>query len=105
MKNRKILIQYLAFNDNKLFEFDDNKIQELPLNTKHEDLLDFIYRQCNVVDGTEWISQRGRGYRSMSVGDVIIILDGIPPRISTFDLGKMTASVYQVEGIGFKKLS
>lgn len=109
MKNRKILVQYLAFDDNKLFEFDHPKVQELPLNTKHEDLLEFVYRECNVVDGNEWISDsnknKGTKYRSMSVGDIVIILDGIPPRVSTFDCGHMTASVFQVQGMGWKKLS
>lgn len=34
-------------------------------------ILDHIFRQCNHVDGTEWISTSGIKARSLSCGDVV----------------------------------
>lgn len=39
-------------------------------------VLEHIFRQCNGVDGTEWISQpeqRKLKLRSMSVGDLVVL--------------------------------
>lgn len=39
------------------------------------ELLDNIYRDCNVVDGSEWIASQK--LRSMSVGDMVILQDNV----------------------------
>lgn len=36
-----------------------------------ENLLEIIFRECNHVDGTEWIANKK--LRSMSVGDMVIV--------------------------------
>lgn len=41
-----------------------------------QEVLEHIFRQCNAVDGTEWISQpeqRALKLRSMSVGDLVVL--------------------------------
>ena len=56
----------------KLVSFDFPITDFIPNGVyKSEDLLEIIYRQCNHVDGTEWISNKK--LRSMSCGDLVVI--------------------------------
>ena len=55
--------------------FQEPTVFEFPLppgfyfRNNQEGVLDYIYRQCNHVDGTEWIACR-RDLRSMCIGDM-----------------------------------
>jgi hypothetical protein len=74
----KILIHYNAFpsDGNPVFEFPS----ELVAGATVDEALEIIFRQCNVVDGTEWItsenkrriSRKEKGLRSMCVDDVVV---------------------------------
>jgi len=76
----KILVQYLAFGSNRLFEFtarpEGLDVREMEIG----ELLEYVFRQCNHVDETEWISRDPYAstlrLRSMSAGDVVVIIDG-----------------------------
>jgi len=91
----KILVHYLAFNSNQAFEYTAN-----PVTKSTEHLLEFIFRDCNVVDGSEWVVRESkrrieageRGLRSMSVGDIVTLID--EDRIES----------YLCAGIGWTKL-
>jgi hypothetical protein len=76
MKNTvQVLVHLLAFGSNTLFAFtgEDKLRQGVGLSDLAEtDLLEFVFRQCNHVDGSEWIE--GRPLRSLSVGDVVIVI-------------------------------
>lgn len=93
-----ILITYLAFGDNVSFEF--NPGGAFLINRTIEKVLETIYRQCNVVDGTEWIvkeskkriAQGKRGLRSMSPGDLVTLTNGA------------YWAVYRCAGMGWEKL-
>lgn len=64
----KITIHYLAFYSNEAsFEFPAELVKGLNI----KDALEVIYRQCNHVDGTEWIADKP--FRSFSCGDEIQI--------------------------------
>ena len=54
------------------------------------DILDTVFRQCNHVDGKEWIE--GEELRSMSVGDEILLIEG------------SLVEKYLVAGCGFTRL-
>ena len=57
-------------------QFAPPTIFEFPLNKywqnkgANDNFLEVIYRQCNHVDGSEWIG--GQKLRSMSVGDMVL---------------------------------
>lgn len=72
-----LIVHYNAFNSNQAFQFP------FPENEKDTtDLLESVFRQCNVVDGSEWIVQEShrrikagqKGLRSMSVGDSVTLV-------------------------------
>jgi hypothetical protein len=67
---KTILIHLKAFGSNQMFVYDG---PTLPLSGE-QDKLEVIFRECNHVDGNEWIA--GKPYRSLSCGDDIIFLDG-----------------------------
>ncbi len=73
MKNQiTVLVHYLAFGSDTLFQFTGEPKNSVGLEDFAEvDLLEFIFRECNHVDGSEWID--ARPLRSMSVGDVVIV--------------------------------
>lgn len=52
-----------------------------------ESQLEVIFRQCNHVDETEWIA--GRPYRSLSVGDhvILVLTDGTVERWEVLGMG------------------
>lgn len=95
----KILVHYNAFDSNQVFEFP----VELGCDTMRarEEDLEVIFRQCNVVDGTEWIvaesrrriARKEKGLRSMSVGDVV-----------TFVLNDGSWESYMCAGCGWEKI-
>ena len=64
----KINVAYKAFGDNNKFEFPSELV---PIWMHKIDALEVVFRQCNHVDGTEWIS--GKRLRSLSVGDEVSI--------------------------------
>jgi hypothetical protein len=64
----KINVTYKAFRCNDAFEFPGDLI---PDGMDVMDALEVVFRQCNHVDGTEWIS--GSGRRSMCVDDEVTI--------------------------------
>ena len=64
----KINVTYKAFRSNDVFEFPSDLI---PSGITLLDTLEVVFRQCNHVDGTEWIS--GKRLRSMSVDDEVTI--------------------------------
>jgi hypothetical protein len=64
----KINVAYKAFRSNDTFEFPSDLI---PSGITLLDTLDFVFRQCNHVDGTEWIANKR--LRSMSVEDEVSI--------------------------------
>lgn len=76
----KILIHYVAFQSNQAFEYTG----PVGDSASFLDLLELIFRQCNVVDGTEWVVQESarrmaakqKGLRSMNVGDIVTFIDG-----------------------------
>lgn len=45
----------------------------IPEGASAEDALEVIFRQCNHVDGNEWISKAGFKARSLSCGDLVTI--------------------------------
>lgn len=77
---KTILVHYNAFNSNQVFQFPAS----LFVGETVEARLESVFRQCNVVDGAEWISGEsarririnGRGLRSMSAGDSVTIING-----------------------------
>jgi hypothetical protein len=64
----KINVAYKAFRSTDTFEFPSELI---PSGTDVLDALEVVFRQCNHVDGSEWIS--GKRLRSMSVDDEVTI--------------------------------
>lgn len=99
----KIIVHYLAFHSDQAFEFPTDLLNEpptpLPPARNTMDILEAVFRQCNVVDGTEWIVEESRrrisrgdkGLRSMSVGDIVTFF---------YDGGKWES--YLCEGCGWK---
>ena len=97
----KILIHYVAFQTNRVFEFTSDA--NVPISSNIEDVLEFIFRQCNVVDGDEWISLENRRLiqsgstqllRSMYADDVVIFIK---------DNGQFSA--HRCGSIGWEKIS
>jgi hypothetical protein len=64
----KINVAYKAFRSNDVFEFPSDLI---PSGMDVMNALEVVFRQCNHVDGTEWIS--GKRLRSMSVDDEVTV--------------------------------
>ena len=64
----KINVAYKAFRSNDTFEFPSDII---PSGTTLLDALEVVFRECNHVDGSEWIA--GKRLRSMSVEDEVTI--------------------------------
>jgi hypothetical protein len=97
-KTMKILVHYIAFDSNQVFEYNGG-VGGAGLS--RENLLEVIWRQCNVVDGTEWIvgeSKRRiktgqKGLRSMSVGDIVTFVS---------DSGSWES--YLCAGMGWEKI-
>lgn len=94
----KIIVHYLAFNTNEAFSFPANF---LPGESTNE-ILETIFRECNAMDGSEWIVEetrqrleRGerRGLRSMCAGDCVTLLQ---------DDG--TWEVWRCEEVGWKRM-
>ncbi len=71
------------FQEPTVFEFPLPYVQQLK---EDEKALDYIFRQCNAVDGTEWICNQK--LRSMCVGDMI----------------KIDGDLWIVMGSGWKKV-
>jgi hypothetical protein len=94
LTKKRIIVNYdnRGHRENQIFELHANKLVDQIGNQPDEQVLDQVFRQCNHVDGTEWISNSG--YRSMMVGDLITIVDP--------DTG---IRIFQVEAIGWKKLT
>lgn len=68
-----VLVHYKAFGSNQMFNFNCEPDNSVSLSDFCEsDLLEFIFRQCNHVDGTEWIANKN--LRSMSVGDEVVLI-------------------------------
>lgn len=88
-----ILVRYLAFGSNLQFVFDGN-VAETIGEFDDADILERVFRQCNHVDGTEWIA--GKPLRSMSVGDLVTLID------TSADLTEQ-AREYQVAGCGWNR--
>ncbi len=73
-----IIYNHGLFQEPTTFEFPvgnwrsiTNKAED---TMKVEPVLELIFRQCNCVDGTEWIStQKELKLRSMSVGDMVLL--------------------------------
>jgi hypothetical protein len=73
---KTILVHYRAFGDDKMFVFtgcDQAGMLTMISGNSDGSILDIIYRECNHVDGTEWIARKP--LRSLSVGDEVIIID------------------------------
>ena len=88
---KTILVHYRAFDDDQMFVFTGTNDKSLLPESDVDFLLDSVFRECNHVDGTEWIA--GKHLRSLSVDDeVIIINDG-------------EISRYRCARIGWEKLS
>lgn len=66
-----ITVAYKAFRSTDVFNFPSELI---PAGLEVKDALEVVYRECNHVDGTEWIE--GKKLRSMSVGDEVTV-DGV----------------------------
>jgi len=90
-----IVISYLVFGDNFSFVYDNLSATNFVGHVEDEVLLESIFRDTNHVDGTEWIA--GKPLRSLSVGDVVTIIDSELPV-------QKQVRAYRVEGIGWKKL-
>jgi len=75
--NIKCIYNNTTFQEPIVFEFPYEELVTNKLFTllaQLEDpkrILKFVYRECNRVDGSEWIS--GKKLRSMSVGDMIMM--------------------------------
>lgn len=70
-----VIIRYLAFGTNRVFSCDAPKvIQSIQNGGSTESVLELIFRECNHVDRTEWVTNKS--LRSMSVGDEVIIFNG-----------------------------
>jgi hypothetical protein len=91
---RTILVHYRAFNSDSVFVYSGPIPMTAPTHDKQTRIkvLETIFRECNHVDGTEWIE--GRGLRSMSAelsgkGDQVIFLftDGTIERWECKPLG------------------
>ena len=94
-----ILVHYKAFRSDIVFAFTGEGFlaEGVSLGDLTEtDLLEFVFRQCNVVHGDEWISvdpvARSLRLRSMSVGDVVMVVRA----------GKVTR--YLCAGCGWEKI-
>jgi hypothetical protein len=70
---KTILIHLKAFGSDQMFVFTGFHGAIRCLANKI-DVLEEIFRQCNHVDGNEWIAEKP--YRSLSCGDDVIFLDG-----------------------------
>jgi len=75
-----VFVDYKAFGSNLSFVFTGENFlshNQRFDNLTDEEVLEFVFRQCNHVDGDEWISQneqaRSMRLRSMSVGDIVSI--------------------------------
>jgi hypothetical protein len=71
---KTILVHYRAFDDDKMFIFTGANDKSLSPKSDVHFLLDTIFRECNHVNGTEWIANKP--LRSLSVGDEVIIIEG-----------------------------
>lgn len=73
---KAILVHYRAFGSDVVFEFTAERSGGLPV--ADETLLEWVFRECNHVDGEEWISTdpvaQYQRLRSMSVGDEVMLL-------------------------------
>lgn len=92
---KTIIVQYRAFGSDIAFEFTANP--NALLGVPVERVLEWIFRECNHVDDSEWISQdpvaRKLGLRSMSVGDEVILVND-----------DSTVARYRVAGVGFEEI-
>ena len=90
---KALVIYPRQFEETQVFDFpvDDFNTENMDVDS----ILDLIFRQCNHVDGNEWIE--GKKLRSMSVGDMVKL---------TFDLGYLGERVdlFCCQNIGWKKL-
>jgi hypothetical protein len=96
MKNKtvSVLVHLLAFGSDTLFAFDGEDRLRAGIgfaDLTESDLLEFVFRQCSHVDGSEWIE--GHSLRSLSVGDVVIVMRG------------NEVSRYRCEGCGWTRWS
>ena len=84
-----ILVNYknAPLRPDQTFVFDNG---ESMLLATTNDILDTVFRQCNHVDGMEWIADKE--LRSMSVGDEILLIEG------------SLVEKYLVAGCGFTRL-
>jgi hypothetical protein len=68
----KVTIIYPGrFEEPEVFDFPINSYSDMNNLAEVIDKLNYIYRQTNHVDGTEWI--HGKKLRSMLVGDMVLI--------------------------------
>jgi len=95
---KKVIIQYLAFGSDNLFVFP---LTEEMQNKSDKDILEFVFRQCNHVDRTEFI--REENLRSMSVGDIVIILE-MGDVDMVWGAPEVKAAAYQCAMMGWKKI-
>lgn len=70
MDNKVIIIYPQEFKEPIVFEFPLGKFGWDEYKTPTE-ILEYIFRQCNHVDGSEWI--QNKGLRSFSVGDMVVL--------------------------------
>lgn len=78
MDNKAIIIYPQEFHKPVVFEFPFDELTykswtSPQFNKKYSTLeqLEFIFRQCNHVDGSEWI--QNKELRSLSVGDMVVL--------------------------------
>jgi len=79
----KITIAYKSFGSTDIFNFPSDLI---PAGMEVEDALEVVFRECNHVDGTEWIANKK--LRSMSVGDEVNV-DGVAYVCAAFSWEKL----------------
>lgn len=63
-----LVIQIQTFQEPRVFEFPS---KDISITADDYDVLDYVFRQCNHVNGQEWI--HGKKLRSLSVGDMVEI--------------------------------
>lgn len=87
-----ILVKYVAFNSNDVFECTSKKaLDALNNGVSHMDVLEVVFRECNYVDGSEWIADKK--LRSMCVDDVVTLIEN------------GAANSYVCAGIGWEKIA
>lgn len=95
MKSRIVIVHYKAFRSDTLFQFTHESV--IDPDVTNLELLEIAFRQCNHVDGNEWISldpyARTLRLRSMSVGDEITFIEA----------AKVTR--YRCEGCGWQQIT